>query len=207
MRRCAAFFTCRLDKGDCAVSTEPTMNVHLLDYFRSFLRQAPFYTATFLVVRELEEPVVVMRVEELSLFQRGVHRARVGFQAWQSELGAWVVTVPFSLEVHSQLKVEGLLCLNPRRAIDYATMRKFVKEERVRFLFLSPDLDDATDVEIPWPPAQRAKVWRMIRAIDRSLTGEKLSSAFDPDFEQARQRFQSFYAVPELPDEVWAGER
>lgn len=182
------------------------MKVHLLDYFHSFLRQSPFYSAAFLVVRELEEPVVIMRVEELSLFQQGVHRARVGFQTWQSELGAWVVAVPFSLEVYSHLKVEGLLCLNPRRAIDYAIMEKFVKEERVRFLFLSPALDDATDVEIPWPPAQRAKVRRMIRAIDRSLTSKKLSSAFDPDFEQARQQFQSLYAGLGSPDEVWVSE-
>jgi hypothetical protein len=182
------------------------MKVHLLDYFHSFLQQAPFYTATFLVVRELGEPVVVMRVEELSLFEREIPRARVGFQAWQSELGAWVVAVPFSLAVPSHLKVEGLLCLNPRREVDYATMWQFAKEGCVRFLFLSPDLEDATDMEIPWPSAQRAKVRQMIRAIDRSLTGEKLSSAFDPDFEQARQRFQSLYASLEVSAEVWAGE-
>ena len=47
------------------------MKVRLLDYFRSFLLHTPPYTSTFLAVQEWEEPVLVMRVEELSCFQQG----------------------------------------------------------------------------------------------------------------------------------------
>ncbi len=56
------------------------MKVQLLEYFRSFLLHTPFYSSTFLVVREWNEPVLVMRVEDLFLFQRRGYRARIGFQ-------------------------------------------------------------------------------------------------------------------------------
>jgi hypothetical protein len=40
---------------------------------------------------------------------------------------------------------------------------------------------------------------------DRTLPVEKLTSAFDLDFEQARQEFQTLLTTLELPDEVWGG--
>src|SRR4030095_15211079 len=80
--------------------TGNAMKVHLLDYFRSFLLHSPPYTSTLLVVQEWDEPVLVMRVEDLSLFLQGGYRVRLGFQTWQSTSGTWVVAVPFCLEVH-----------------------------------------------------------------------------------------------------------
>jgi hypothetical protein len=181
------------------------VKVNLLEYFRSFLRQAPLYTSTFLVVQEWEEPVLVMRVEDLSLFQQGEYRARIGFQTWQSQHGTWVIAVPFCLEVHPSLKVRGMPCLNPRSAADYEVMQKFSREKRIRFLFLSADLNDAADAQVPWPPAQRSQVRRLISVIDQTLTGEKLTSAFDPDFEQARQEFQTLLTTIDFLDGVWDG--
>jgi hypothetical protein len=179
------------------------MKVHLLDYLRSFLLQAPPYTSTFLVVQEWKEPVLVMRVEEISSFQHGGHRARIGFRTRQNQYGTWVVAVPFCFEVHAQLRVIGLPYLNPRRAADYEVMQKFSRETCIRFLFLSADLNDAVDVQIAWPLAQRLQVRRLIGMIDRTLTGEKFTSTFDPDFEQARQEFQALHTILESPDRVW----
>src|SRR5262249_33991641 len=154
-----------------------------------FLLHAPPYTSTFLVVREWQEPVLVMRVEELSLFRQGGYRARVGFQTWQSKYGTWVVAVPFCLEVHPQLQVKGMPCLNPRRTADFEIIQQFSREKHLRFLFLSADLVEATDCSIAWPSAQRSQVRRFIQRIEQTLIGEKFTSAFDPDFEQARQEF------------------
>src|SRR5262245_6918996 len=181
------------------------MKVQLLEYFRSFLLHAPPYTSTFLVVREWQEPVLVMRVEDLSLFRQGGYRARVGFQAWQSKYGTWVVAVPFCLEVHSQLRVQGMPCLNPRRAADFEVMEKFSREKHIRFLFLGADLGEATDCSIAWPFAQRSRARRLIQSIEQTLIGEKVTGAFDPDFEQARQEFQALLTATEFPDGVWDG--
>ena len=181
------------------------MKIKLREYFRSFLLHSPPYTSTFLVVQEWEEPVLVMRVEELSLFQQKEYRARIGFQTWQSTSGTWVVAVPFCLEVHPRLQVKGIPCLNPRRTVDSEIIQKFSREKHIRFLFLSAALDDAADIQIAWPPAQRSQVRRLIRTIDQVLIGEKFVSAFDPDFEQARQEFQALLAAVDFSDRVWDG--
>jgi hypothetical protein len=179
------------------------MKVQLLDYFRSFLLHSPPYTSTFFVVQEWDEPVLVMRVEDLSLFRQERYRARLGFQTWQSKSGTWVVAVPFDLEVHPQLQVKGIPCLNPRRAIDYDIIEKFGKEDRIRFLFLSSRLDDAADIEVPWPSAQQAKVRRLIQTTDQTLLGKRLTSSFDPDFEQAKQEFLALLAAVDFLAGVW----
>lgn len=181
------------------------MKVNLLDYFRAFLLQAPPYTSTFLVVQEWKAPVLVMRVEDISFFRHGGHRARIGFQTWQNRYGTWVVAVPFCFDAHARLRVIGIPCLNPRRAADYEMIQKFSREACIRFLFLSADLDDAVDAQVPWPLAQRLQVRQFIQAIDQTLTGEKFTSAFDPDFEQARQEFQALHAILEFTEGVWEG--
>jgi|SRR5882724_2534346 len=144
-----------------------------------------------------------MRVEELSHFQRGRYRARVGFRAWQNAGGTWVVAVPFCLEVTPQFKIEGRPCLNPRQAADSHVIQQFGRERSIRFLFLSPDLADATDAQIVWPAAQRGQVRRLIQAMDHTLIGEKLTSAFDPDFEHARQELQALLTSLEVPGAAW----
>ncbi len=96
-------------------------------------------------------------------------------------------------------------CLNPRRATDCEIIQRFSREKSIRFLFLSADLDDAVDVQIVWPLAQRSQVRRLIQTIDQTLTGEKFTAAFDPDFEQARQEFQALLTTVEFPDGVWDG--
>jgi hypothetical protein len=181
------------------------MNIQLLEYFRSFLLHAPPYTSTFLVVKEWQEPVLVMRVEDLSTFRQGGYRARVGFQAWQNNYGTWVVAIPFCLEVLPTLKVKGMPCLNPRQIVDYEMVQKFSRKESIRFLFLNATLHEMADAEIPWPPSQRSRVRQLIRTMDQTLPVEKLTSAFDLDFEQARQEFQTLLTALELPDEVWGG--
>jgi len=173
------------------------MQVRLLDYFRSFLLKAPPYTSTFLYIQEWPEPVIVMRVEELTRF-RGEFRARVGFRAWQNSHGTWVVAVPFRLQVPPRLRIDGLLCLNPRRATDYDMMQRFTTEESIRFLFFSADLTEAEDKQVPWPAAQRVQVQRQITRIDATLTGARITSLFDADFEHAKQEFQALFDSLEL---------
>ena len=84
-------------------------------------------------------------------------------------------------------------------------MQKFSREKRIRFLFLSADLNDAVDAQVFWPPTQRSQVRQLIQAIDQTLTDERLTSSFDPDFEQARQEFQTLLSAVEFPDGVWDG--
>jgi hypothetical protein len=166
------------------------MKIHLLDYLSSFLLKAPPYTSTFLRVQEWAEPVLVMRVEELERF-RGTYRARVGFHSWQNEQGTWVIAVPFCLQLPPQLQIDGRPCLNPRIANDYEMIRRFTTAEGIRFLFLSADLADAEDAEIPWPIDQRTQVRSQLDRIDQALTTVKATSAFDADFDHARQEFQT----------------
>lgn len=179
------------------------MKVHLLTHFRSFLLQAPPYTTTFLSVQEWREPVLVMRVEKLSLFQGREYRARVGLRTWRNESRTWVAAVPFCLEVTPQLRITGLPCLNPRRAVDAQMLQRFVTEPQIRFLFLSADLANASDACVTWPPAQRATARRLIQAIEGDLLGERLTSAFDPDFELARQEFQRLLLTLDASDSAW----
>jgi hypothetical protein len=131
-----------------------------------------------------------MRVTTLVPFQQEKYRARVGFRAWQNGSGTWVVSVPFCLELSPTWQVTGMPCLNPRRAVDYGVMQQFARERGVRFIFLSVDLADAVEAWVPWPPAQRRQVRRLIATIDQTLVGEKLTGAFDPDFEQASQELR-----------------
>ena len=179
------------------------MKVELLEHFRAFLLRVPLYTSTFLRVQEWSEPVLVMRVEELARFQRGGYRARVGFRAWHSRGGTWVVAVPFCLEVQPWLTIKGMPCLNPRQAADSSVIQQFARARSLRFLFLSPDVADAADARIAWPGAQRAQVRRLMQDMDRALIGEKLTSAFDPDFEHACQEFQALLTMLEVPQAAW----
>jgi hypothetical protein len=173
------------------------MQVRLLDYFRSFLLKAPPYTSTFLYIQEWSEPVIVMRVEEIARF-RDAFRAQVGLQTWQNSHGTWVVAVPFRLQVPPRLRIDGLPCLNPRRAPDYDMMQRFTTEESIRFLFISADLTEAEDIQVPWPVAQRVQVQRQIDRIDATLTGARITSPFDADFEHAKQEFQALLDTLEL---------
>jgi len=171
------------------------MKVQLLEHFRAFLLRSPFYTSAFITVREWNEPTLVMRVEELSAFQQEEYRTQVAFRAWRSRQGTWVVTVPFQIDVHPRLHVQGIPCLNPRHAVDYEVMQKFAEAEDVRFLFMSADLEGAEDMRVPWQAAQWARVRYLLNKIDLTLTGEKLTSVFDPDFEQARQELVAFFSA------------
>jgi len=173
------------------------MQVHLLDYFRSFLLKAPPYTSTFLSIQEWSEPVIVMRVEEIMLF-RGEFRAQVGFRTWQNAHGTWVVAIPFRLHVPPRLRIDGLPCLNPRRATDYDMMQRFTTEKSVRFLFFSADLTEAEDIQVSWPAAQRVQVQQQIARIDVTLTGARITSLFDEDFAHALQDFQALLDTLEL---------
>lgn len=173
------------------------MKVQLLDYFHTFLLKAPPYTSTFLYIQEWTEPVIVMRVEELTRFQEQF-RAQVGLQTWQNSHGTWVVAVPFRLQVPPELRIDGLLCLNPRRATDYDMMQRFATEASLRFLFFSADLTEAEDIQVPWPDAQRVQVQRQIVRIDATLTGARITSSFDADFEHAKQEFQALFDSREL---------
>jgi hypothetical protein len=172
-----------------------------LDYFRSFLLKAPPYTSTFLYIQEWSEPVIVMRVEEIARFRDAV-RAQVGFRTWQNSHGTWVVAVPFRLHVPPRLRIDGLPCLNPRRAADYDMMRRFTTGESIRFLFLGADLTEAEDIQVPWPAAQQVWVRRQITHIDAALTGAHITGIFDADFEHAKQEFQALLDTSEL-----AGQR
>ena len=170
------------------------MKVELLEPFRSFLLRAPCYASVFMTVREWSEPVLVMRVEELSSFQQGEYRTHVSVRAWRDRQGTWVVAVPFQI-IAANGCVQGMPCLNPRHAVDYEVIRKFAKEESLRFVFLRADLEDADEVQVPWPPAQRAHVQHLLAKIDLTLTGKKLTCVFDPDFEQARRKLTASIAV------------
>ena len=171
------------------------MKVQLLDHFRAFLLRSPFYTSAFITVREWSEPTLVMRVEELSSFQQREYRAHIAFRAWRSRQGTWVVAVPFQIDVHPRLHVQGVPCLNPRHEVDDEVMQKFVVAEHVRFLFLSADLEEAEEVQVAWPAAQRTRVRYLLKKIAVTLTGEKLTSVFDPDFEHARQELMAFFSA------------
>lgn len=182
------------------------MKVQLLHPFRSFLLQAPPYTSTFLLVKEWREPVLVMRVEELAAFQQQQYRARVGFRAWRSDGGAWVVAIPFSLELRPRREITGSPCLNPRNATDYHVIRKFAQERSIRFLFFDERLEEATDAEIAWPAMQRLRVRELIKRMDGALLGERLTSVFDPDFEEARREFLTLCRSLEPQDVRREGE-
>lgn len=183
------------------------MKVELLEHFRSFLLRAPCYTSVFMTVREWSEPVLAMRVEELSSFQKGEYRTRVGVRAWRDRQGTWVVAVPFQIHITPSLCVQGMPCLNPRHVVDYEVIQKFASEEYLRFLFLSADLEEVDDVQVPWPVPQRAHVRHVLTKIDLTLTGEKLTSVFDPDFEQARRKLTASIATAlrAAGEERWQG--
>jgi hypothetical protein len=148
-----------------------------------------------MTTREWSEPILVMRVAELSLFQQGEFRIQVGFRAWRDRQGTWVVAVPFQIDVSPSLHIRGMPCLNPRQGVDYEVIGKFAQEECLRFIFLSADLTDADDAQIPWPTTQRAHVRQVLAKIDLTLTGEKFTSVFDPDFEQARRKLTASIAT------------
>ncbi|HXG21539.1 MAG TPA: hypothetical protein VNN62_20990 [Methylomirabilota bacterium] len=182
------------------------MKAELLPSFHSFMLQAPLYTSVLIVMREWREPVLTMRVQDLTPFQHA-YRARVGFCTWRNAQGTWVTAIPFCLDAPGRFRIQGRPCLNPRRAADYAMMQRFAMEESVRFLFLSADLEEAEDGQIVWPPAQRMQVRQLIEQIDASFVGDKSTSAFDPDFEQARQEFEQLFTTVELAieEERWHG--
>lgn len=182
------------------------MKAQLLPSFRSFMLQAPFYSSALIIMREWREPVLTMRVQDLTPFQ-DEYRARVGVRAWRNEQGTWVTAVLFCLEAPRRFRIQGRPCLNPRRAADYAVMQRFAREEAIRFLFLSADLEEAEDGQIVWPVEQRTQVRRLIERIDASFVGDKLTSAFDPDFEQARQEFEQLFTTVDLAieEERWHG--
>lgn len=171
------------------------MKIELLEPFRAFLLRSPFYTSAFITVREWHEPILVMRVAEFSLFQQGEFHIQIGFRAWRDRQGAWVAAVPFQIDVSPSLHIQRMPCLNPRHGVDYEVIQKFAQEEGLRFLFLSADLADADDAHVPWPAPQRAHVRRVLTKIDLTVTGEKVTSVFDPDFEQARRKLTASLAT------------
>jgi hypothetical protein len=182
------------------------MKVELTPSFRAFLLQAPLYTSALIVMREWREPVLTMRVQDLTLFQRAC-RVRVGFRAWRSKDGTWVAAIPFCLEAPRRFRIQGRPCLNPRRVADYAVMHRFATEASLRLLFLSADLEEADEGQIAWPAEQRAQVRQLIDQINASFVGAKLTSVFDPDFKQARQEFEHLFTTVDmaLEEERWRG--
>jgi hypothetical protein len=86
-------------------------------------------------------------------------------------------------------------------------MQRFATEKSVRFLFFRADLEEAEDGQIVWPPEQRMQVRQLIERIDASFGGDKFTSAFDPDFEQARQAFEHLFTTVDMAmeEERWHG--
>jgi hypothetical protein len=63
---------------------------------------------------------------------------------------------------------------------------------------LNADLSDSVTIEVLWPKEQHRHVSQLLIEVDQTLLGDKLMSAFDPDFERAKHEFQNLYTVEHL---------
>ena len=174
------------------------MNMHPLVPHWTFLSKAPFYTPLFLSAPECQEPLLVMRVEEIGWFYQRFYQTVIRFTAWCGPYETWVIAFPFRIDVQRDFWIEGSPCLNPRNVADAAMIRKFTQHEIIHLWVLNADLSDFVTTEIAWPTTQHRYVSELLAEIDLALLGEKLTSPFDPDFEAAKREFQTLYTVEEL---------
>ena len=174
------------------------MSAHPLAGYWMFLCKAPFYTPVFLSAPECQEPLLALRVEELQEFYQQFYRTTVRFTAWCGPYETWVFAFPFRIDVCQDFFLEGLPCLNPRNAADSEIIHKFAQHEIIHFLLLNADLSDSVATEVVWPKEQHRHVSQLLTEVDQTLLGDKLLSAFDPDFERAKREFQNLYTVEHL---------
>jgi hypothetical protein len=174
------------------------MNTHPLAEHWMFLCKAPFYTPVFLSAPECREPLLAMRVEELHYFYQQFYRTTVRFTAWCGLYETWVVAFPFRIDVCRDFRLEGVPCLNPRNVADAEIIQKFARHEIIHFWLLNADLSDFVTTEVLWPKEQHRHVSQLLTEVDQTLLGDKLISAFDPDFERAKREFQTLYTVEHL---------
>ena len=68
-------------------------------------------------------------------------------------------------------------------------------------MFMSAEVSSHVSQEFPWPSGQRKLARQAIETIDTALTGARIESNFDPDFEQAKREFESLFTVQKLLEE------
>ena len=171
----------------------------------SLIQQEPFYSARFIDHEESEELALVVRVEDLDSFLEVHPPLTLDLTVWCSPQGTWVVALAYLLHRAFGDAKGGIFYLNPRQTSDSEILQKLLRQETLHVIFLSADLSEHLTVGVVQPPQKLAHWQQLIEDLNHTLTGEKLTGDFDPDFEVAQRDFQARFSVQDLLAGVYRG--
>jgi hypothetical protein len=174
------------------------MNIDISESIRKALLKLPLYHGIFAAFEGLEAVAFASRVENPQAFGRESLNIRLTVKAWCSSQGTWLVAIPIQFSNTPMGRGETCVFINPRQAIDYEVLQKLSTQQTFICMFVSADVGSYVNQEFPWPSNQRELAQQAIETIDQALTGVRIESNFDPDFDQAKREFESLHTVKKL---------
>ncbi|HEY3305236.1 MAG TPA: hypothetical protein VGL70_17065 [Candidatus Binatia bacterium] len=154
----------------------------------------PVYTPTLLALTDPAMTALVLRVDSLQSFKQKRLRLQVAIAGYEHD-GSHLACVAFRVYDNEDNPLEGDANLNPRQESDRKALDLLTRQDRLPFIFLSADLVHSVDKTVSWQPASRAAAQEVF---DHSKNIGLLSGSFDPEFQRAKDHFQSLKSVKDL---------
>lgn len=176
------------------------MEIYFLNDMRQTLLQWPLYTGDFILTDAGADPMIAMRVDDISLLQRAHVQLISQIGHWRDHHGTWVVVFPFRLLVNEEVKAEGLLGLNPRHTPHYQLLQRLSTMEQLQWIFFSPDLRESVSAEVEWSVTKQQYVHQLLAEIAQTLSEEHSANPHDADFVHAKEEFLRLHPLTQLLD-------
>lgn len=155
------------------------------------LLQTPLLTPTLITRGSPEEATLAMRVEDLFSFRRTGLSATVQLLGYQAKEGIWVVALVFCLSGFPTGPFEGVVYLNPRKALTMPFLLLLATQERLPLVFFSPLLRVMVSHQAPWSVHQRQEVRLLLSQVQQSSVSQPVGMRDDDsEFDRARQEFE-----------------
>ena len=164
------------------------------DALKKILLQVPVYTPALIGLPDEKMTALVLRVDSLKSFKPKGLKFQVSFAGYEHE-GTHLACAAFRVFDKPNDPLEGDAYLNPLQEADRQALEYLATQMRLPFIFLSADLKHHVAKTVSWQEKSRDAARQVF---DRSAGVGLISGSWDPNFQKAKDAFQSRYSVKDL---------
>lgn len=156
----------------------------------------PVFTPVLIAASGAALTALFLRCDSLDTFRQAGLRIQVAFAGFEHD-GSCLACVAFRVFDRTDDPLEGDAYLNPRQSTDRAALGNLTAQTQIPLVFLSKTLQEQVAKAVSWQATSQAAARDVF---ERSASVGILAGSFDPEFQKAKDRFQSLYTVKSILD-------
>lgn len=163
---------------------------------KSKLLAIPLFTPVLIAASGVALTALFLRCDSLDTFRQAGLRMQVAFAGFEHD-GNCLACVAFRVFDRPDDPLEGDAYLNPRQAADRDALKNLILQTQIPLVFLSKNLKEQVAKAVTWQTTSQAAARDVF---ERSASVGVLAGSFDPEFQKAKECFQSLYTVKSILD-------